>query len=83
MAQWQLQEAKQQFSRVVNQALSDGAQIVTRNGKEVAAVIGIEEYRKLTDDGGSFKRFLLDGPYVDELPIERSTELPREIDFFA
>ena len=80
MSRWQLQEAKQQFSRLVDRARSDGAQIVTRNGKEVAVVIGIDEYRKLTDDGGAFKRFLLEGPWVDDLPLERSPELPREID---
>jgi prevent-host-death family protein len=80
MSRWQLQEAKQQFSRLVEQARSDGAQIVTRNGKEVAVVLGIEEYRKLTDSGKDFKKFLLEGPLVDELPIVRSKELPREID---
>jgi prevent-host-death family protein len=81
MSRWQLQEAKQQFSRVVDQARSDGAQIVTRNGKEVAVILGIEEYRKLSDDGGAFKRFLLEGPKFDGLEIERSTELPRIIEF--
>ena len=81
MSRWQLQEAKQQFSRLVDRARSDGAQIVTRNGKEVAVVLAIEEYRRLSDkDGEAFKRFLLEGPWVDDLPIERSPELPREID---
>lgn len=80
MSRWQLQEAKQQFSRVVDRARSDGAQIVTRNGKEVAVVLGIDEYRALSDDGEAFKRFLLEGPWVDDLPIRRSTDLAREID---
>ena len=76
-------EAKQQFSRVVNDAQSDGAQIVTRHGKEVAVVLGIEEYRRLRGDGDAddFKRLLLEGPRFDGLEITRSTELPREIDF--
>ncbi len=81
MGRWQLQDAKQQFSRLVDQARSDGAQIVTRNGKEVVAVVGIEEYRKLRGkDDDAFKRFLLEGPWVDDFPIERSPELAREID---
>jgi prevent-host-death family protein len=82
MGQWQLQEAKQQFSRVVDRARSDGAQIVTRNGKEVAVVLGIEEYRRLSDEAGeAFKRFLLEGPKFDNLEIERSKELSRGIEF--
>ncbi len=82
MGRWQLQDAKQQFSRLVNQARSDGAQIVTRNGKEVVAVVGIEEYRKLRGkDDDAFKRFLLEGPRFDGLAIERSTEVARVIEF--
>ena len=80
MSRWQLQDAKQQFSRLVDRARNNGAQIVTRNGKEVAVVIGIEEYRRLRADRGAFKRFLLDEPLFEDLPIERSSELPREIE---
>jgi hypothetical protein len=46
---------------------------VTRNGKEVAVVLGIEDYRRLRSDGGAFKRFLIDGPAFDTLGIERSS----------
>jgi prevent-host-death family protein len=81
VSRWQLQEAKQQFSRVVDRARSDGAQIVTRHGKDVAVVVSIEEYRRLTDDGEAFKRFLLEGPKFDGLEIERSTEPARIIEF--
>jgi antitoxin Phd len=81
MSRWQLQEAKQQFSRVVDRAQSDGAQIVTRHGKEVAVVLGIEEYRELKGEGKSFWEFLSGPPYIDvELPIVRSKEPPRTID---
>jgi prevent-host-death family protein len=70
---WQLQDAKQQFSRLVERARSEGPQVVTRNGKEVAVVLGIEDYRRLRSDGGAFKRFLIDGPAFDTLGIERSS----------
>jgi len=73
MTRWQLQEAKQQFSRVVELAHSGEPQVVTRNGKEVAVVLDIEEYRRLTSHGGDFKKFLQSFPDV-ELPIERSRE---------
>jgi prevent-host-death family protein len=77
---WQLQEAKQQFSRLVERARSEGPQVVTRNGKEVAVVIDVGEYRRLTSHGGDFKKFLFQGPpFFDDLEIVRSDELPREI----
>ena len=70
---WQLQDAKQQFSRVVDQARSGEPQLVTRNGKEVAVILDIEEYRRLRPHGGDFKKFLESFPEGD-LPTERSRE---------
>ncbi len=80
MSRWQLQDAKQQFSRLVDRARSDGPQVVTRNGKEVAVVLGIEDYRRLRSDGGAFKRFLSDGPDFDALELERTRETARTVD---
>lgn len=48
---WQLHEAKQRFSYLVEQARVHGPQVITRGGKDVAVVLSIEEYRKIT--GGS------------------------------
>ncbi len=46
-AEWQLQEAKNRFSEVVNRAIEDGAQTITRHGKPVVVVVSQEEFRKL------------------------------------
>src|SRR5215217_1742482 len=62
---WQLQEAKQRFSELVRHARADGPQVVTRHGEEVAVVVSIEEYRRLTDELPSFKDFLLAAPDLD------------------
>ena len=80
MAQWQLQEAKQQFSRLVDLARSDGPQVVTRNGREVAVVLAVEDYRRLSDDGGAFKDFLIGAPSLDALEIDRPQARARVID---
>ena len=34
MEHWQLQDAKNRFSEIVNKALRDGPQVVTRRGKK-------------------------------------------------
>ena len=44
--QWQLQEAKNKFSQVVQYARKE-PQIITLHSKEAVAIISIEDYRKL------------------------------------
>jgi prevent-host-death family protein len=77
---WQLQQAKQRFSELVRHARADGPQVVTRHGEEVAVVVSIEEYRRLTDELPSFKDFLLAAPDLDTLDIERSRVRARVVE---
>lgn len=77
---WQLQEAKQKFSALVRDALDKGPQIVTRHGEEVVVVVAAEEFRRLTGTTPDLKEVLLSGPLLDGLDLERSRELPRDID---
>lgn len=44
---WQLQEAKNKFSEVVEEALKEGPQIITRRGVETVVVLSSAEYRKM------------------------------------
>jgi prevent-host-death family protein len=76
---WQVQEAKQRFSQVVRCALDEGPQIVTRHGEEVVVVLSAAEYRRLTGEKRDFKDFLLSGPDLSVLDLERVKDLPREI----
>lgn len=46
-AGWRLQDAKNQFSKVVEAALQGEPQHVTRRGREVVVVIAAEEYKRL------------------------------------
>ncbi|MGH9040689.1 MAG: type II toxin-antitoxin system prevent-host-death family antitoxin [Acidimicrobiia bacterium] len=69
---WALQDAKQRFSELVDRARSEGAQIVTRRGREVVVVLAVERYRELVGDGNRFKEFLLAGPDLSQLEIVRS-----------
>jgi prevent-host-death family protein len=77
---WQVQEAKQRFSEIVRQAHDDGPQIVTRHGEEVAVVIGIDEYRRLTGSKPDFKEFLLSAPDLAALDIRRPAEHARTVE---
>jgi prevent-host-death family protein len=80
---WQVQTAKQRLSELIERAVNEGPQTITKHGRETVVVLEIEEYRRLagaTSDGMSFKEFLLSIPKGDDLAIERSKDMPREID---
>jgi prevent-host-death family protein len=44
---WQLQEAKNKFSEVVEEALSHGPQVITKRGVETVIILSYTEYRAL------------------------------------
>ena len=41
---WQLQDAKSKFSEVVEKAIHEGTQIVTKRGKKTVVVMPYDEY---------------------------------------
>jgi prevent-host-death family protein len=44
---WQIQEAKNKFSEVVNEAIKHGPQIITNRGVETVIVLSYAQYRKV------------------------------------
>jgi prevent-host-death family protein len=46
-ATWQLQEAKNRFSELVERAVNSGAQVITKHGRPVAVLISKDEYERL------------------------------------
>ncbi|HVX84619.1 MAG TPA: type II toxin-antitoxin system Phd/YefM family antitoxin [Phycisphaerae bacterium] len=53
---WQLQDAKARLSQVVNETLDKGPQIITRHGKDVAAVIAIDDLPKVLSTHATTER---------------------------
>lgn len=79
--EWQLQEAKNRLSQVVDQALHDGPQTITLRGKPSAVVVSFEEYRKLTMPRTGLSQFFRQSPLCAvELDISRSIDLSREVE---
>jgi len=69
---WQVYDAKARFSELLDAALKDGPQVVTRRGVETAVLVPIDEWKRLKEEKReSIKDVLLDpnGPY--DLPIVR------------
>ena len=76
---WQLQEAKNKFSRVVENAVSRGPQIITKRGVEVAIVISYAEYQKLLVSRGPLSEFFRHSPLADlDIDLTRDTSEVRQ-----
>lgn len=72
MTKWSIQEAQKNFSELMDKALAEGPQMITRSGTEVAVVMSAEEFRKLTAPKQWLGDFLLDSPLRNsELVFER------------
>jgi antitoxin Phd len=60
--QWQLQDAKNHFSEVVDNAMHRGPQVVTKRGKEAVVIISIEEYHKMQQPNNTLVDFFQSSP---------------------
>ena len=78
MKTWPLQDAKNQFSHLVELALTEGPQTVTRHGEPVAVVVAADEYKRVTRPKESVLEFFrpLQGSGVR---LERRRDLPRKL----
>jgi prevent-host-death family protein len=87
---WPLQDAKQGFSRVVDLAIQEGPQVITRHGREVAVVMSVAEYRQLAS--GDLKSALrglgdegegLFNAALEEVVADRARSRPRGDELFS
>jgi prevent-host-death family protein len=59
---WQLQEAKNKLSELVEHALRQGPQIITRRGEEAVIVMSVREYHTLRLRQGKLSDFFRESP---------------------
>ena len=78
---WQLQEAKNKFSHLVDKAHHDGPQIVTRHGKESVVILAIEDYQKLNKPKSDLITFFKNSPLFDSIiDLTRDKSSSRDIE---
>jgi prevent-host-death family protein len=82
---WHLQDAKNNFSKLVQQAIKEGPQTVTLRGARTAVVLSASDYDRLREKKPSFVDHLLSGPMLDDDIVEainwRDKRPSREIEF--
>ncbi len=78
---WAVAEAKARFGQLIDRALTDGPQLITRKGRTAAVVVSAEEWQRKTKTRDSLADFFDASPLRGSgLRIERIKERPRDID---
>ena len=77
---WKLQNAKAQFSKLVENALKSGPQFVTKRGAKAVVVISTNSYEKLVSPKPSLKDFLINSPKMESnFEVKRNKDYPKNI----
>lgn len=81
MEKWQIQDAKNRFSEMVNKALKNGPQLVTRHGVESVVIISVAEYQRLLRPKTDLVSFFKESPLHNmQIDLSRKKDRPREAD---
>ncbi len=74
---WQLQDAKNKLSEVINRALTQGPQLITKHGEKTVVVVSYTEYEKLLKSQDKLSEFFRASPLAG-IDLARDKSLPRE-----
>jgi len=78
---WAVAKAKAQFSAVIDRALEEGPQTITRSGRTEVVVVSAEEWERRTKRKGSLADFLAKSPLRGaRIRIKRANATAREIE---
>jgi len=78
---WTVAQAKARLSEVIENAHTQGPQIITRNGRRVAIVVDAEEWDRKTQRSGTLADFFKTSPLRRSgLKVRRSKDRMRSTD---
>jgi len=59
---WAVAQAKAQFSEVIDRALSEGPQTITRSGRKAVVVVSVEQWERKVKRKGTLVEFFQNSP---------------------
>ena len=80
MNTWPVQDAKARFSEMLDQCVTNGAQMVTRRGQETAVLIPLAEWARLSQNAkpSLFEALMSDeGRFEMEIPSRKNWTMTR------
>ncbi|HSK71367.1 MAG TPA: type II toxin-antitoxin system Phd/YefM family antitoxin, partial [Pyrinomonadaceae bacterium] len=73
---------KNNLSSLIRLAEKGQPQVIRRHDREVAVVVSISDWQKMSGEKESLVEFLQNSPLDEIIPfLERSGDLPREVSF--
>ena len=81
---WTVAQAKAKFSEVLNRAMAEGPQTITRRGRTAAVVVNADEWNRKTKRVGTLADFFAASPLRNSgLKLKRPKGRIRKIDVCA
>jgi prevent-host-death family protein len=78
---WPVAKAKARLSAVIDRALADGPQTITKHGRKTVVVVAAEEWERKTKRRGNLADFLAASPLRGaRLRLKRSRDSARAIE---
>ncbi len=76
---WTVAQAKAKLSEILDQALAQGPQTITRSGRITAVLVSAEEWERKTRRTGNLAEFFAASPLPgSDLEVARLRDDPRE-----
>jgi prevent-host-death family protein len=80
MRTWAVAKAKAQFSAVIDHALAEGPQTITRSGRPAVVVVSADEWDRKSERRGTLADFFAASPLRGaRLRLDRRKDAPRRI----
>jgi prevent-host-death family protein len=77
---WTVAQAKAKFSEIIDRAMSEGPQTITRQGRTAVVVVGAEEWQRKTNRVGTLAEFFAKSPLRGSgLKFQRRKDRPRKV----
>ncbi len=76
---WAVAKAKAKLSSVIDRALSEGPQTITRSGRKTAVLVSAEEWERKSKRRGNLAEFFASSPLRNSgVRIKRTNDKPRK-----
>ena len=78
---WQLQDAKSKFSQLVENAMHNTPQFVTKHGNNAVVILSFEDYKKMIKPKDDLVTSFRNSPLAEaDINITRNKDIPRDIE---
>jgi len=71
---WQIQEAKNKLSELIERSQKEGPQVITKHGKDIAVLISADEYQCIKKRTDNLVEYFMKSPLAGKIEINRNKD---------